>query len=104
MQKFNFKDVIMILQQTFQQESFSELTDSSAALHFDNVTDELSADVLELMAQLQQILPKKTDSKLDIIECAIEYIAELNAMLVDNNNILNNNNNNKNSKNDKKAA
>lgn len=68
----------MILQQSFQQESF-ELDSSNS---FD-VSDELSGDVLELMAQLQQILPKKTDSKLDIIECAIEYISELNAMLLE---------------------
>lgn len=70
----------MILQQSFSQESF----EVHAGDGFD-VNDELTGDVLELMAQLQQILPKKTDSKLDIIESAIEYISELNAMLVDKN-------------------
>lgn len=70
----------MILQQSFPPQESFELTHGVENL---DVNDELTGDVLELMAQLQQILPKKTDSKLDIIESAIEYIAELNAMLVE---------------------
>lgn len=65
----------MILEKSFQLEESFEMENNNVN------TDEITADVLELMIQLQRILPNKTDSKLDIIESAIHYIAELNAML-----------------------